>query len=150
MLNIVEGLTSVPIHRASKVCSLCNGNEGVCIGCEACASEFHVSCAWSAGYRFAFEVLPPRTKEGVTVIKFKTEEGVLKPLVICKKHAHNPNRLLYDLGQKEPSTKLVGLGSLSTIPAQPADAPMMALVLHHDVCTELQGGQSREWQFPIA
>lgn len=61
----------------SQTCSLCKKNVGACIKCEDCARYFHVSCAWTAGYKFAFEIGQPKKKLGkdVQTVTFKDGEG---------------------------------------------------------------------------
>merc|ERR1712093_270430 len=111
-LDVVEGMPMVEQSKFNKICSLCNlSGAGACLKCEACPKYFHASCAWSAGYKFLFEIMPVKKKrqKDVPVAKFKTEEGEMRPLIQCKSHPYVATRLLYDLGQKDKATGLTAL-----------------------------------------
>lgn len=61
-------------------CALCHvKGVGATIKCEDCPKHFHVSCAWTRGCKFAFEVQHVRNKKrppkDAVIIKFKDEEG---------------------------------------------------------------------------
>lgn len=65
---------------------MCKKKTGTVVKCEDCHRLVHVSCAWTAGYKFAFEVQTvtnrrKKTKD-VPVVKFKEDEGALR-LVGC-------------------------------------------------------------------
>ena len=127
LLDIAEGIESVDRAKFEKVwnkellslcmaehaiqtCTICHSsNNGACIKCEGCNSYFHVSCAWTANYRFSFEIMPLKKKrqKEVPTSRFKTEEGDMRPLVTCKAHPFVSTRLLYDMGQKDKATGLV-------------------------------------------
>lgn len=80
--------------------------------CDTCPATFHVSCAWLAGYRFSFEILPIKEEWSDVFPQkatFKEETGDMRAIITCKSHAWNQPRLLYDLGQKDRSTNLVSL-----------------------------------------
>ena len=81
-LRIVEGISTIPTHRWSTVrssptcetlkpsslpgvadvnsqpqrCTLCDQVGGAVIRCADCSAEYHISCAWSRGYKFGFEI----------------------------------------------------------------------------------------------
>lgn len=79
--------------------------------CETCDVYFHVGCAWNAGYRFSFEIRPVKEKwmSKLPRATFKEETGDMQALISCKSHSWNYTRLLYDLGQKDRNTDLVGV-----------------------------------------
>lgn len=37
-------------------CTLCNQVGGAVVRCSDCSAEYHISCAWSRGYKFGFEI----------------------------------------------------------------------------------------------
>ncbi|EEB91387.1 hypothetical protein MPER_10258 [Moniliophthora perniciosa FA553] len=51
-LKSVEGISTIPTSRWTSRCSICRDKEGAVIKCWHCNKEFHVSCAWNAGYKF--------------------------------------------------------------------------------------------------
>ncbi|KAM0752172.1 hypothetical protein T439DRAFT_324248 [Meredithblackwellia eburnea MCA 4105] len=110
---IAEGLSSIPLKRFQQVCCICNkGGKGATVKCEDCTKVFHVACAWSAEYRFAFELLPLKKKrpKDVVSIKFKDEDGVMTASIWCPDHHFSHlQRLTYELGEKDPRTKLTAL-----------------------------------------
>jgi hypothetical protein len=64
---------------------VCNQPEvGACVSCAECHHAFHVSCAWSAGYKFAFIIDPARPTGGTKKrplppqirVTFKGHEGL--------------------------------------------------------------------------
>lgn len=65
---------------------------GCTVKCEDCLKHVHVSCAWAAGYKFAFEVQPVRNKKRLpkdtVLLTFKGEEGALA----CSHARANPRR----------------------------------------------------------
>ena len=65
-----------------QTCSICKLKDvGACVDCADCAQSFHVSCAWSAGYKFGFEfeaIPPPKKKKDKVLIEpvyFKDASG---------------------------------------------------------------------------
>ncbi|CAD6584534.1 MAG: putative PHD type zinc finger protein with BAH domain-containing protein [Cyphobasidiales sp. Tagirdzhanova-0007] len=117
LLDIAEGIESVDRAKFEKTCTICHSsNNGACIKCEGCNSYFHVSCAWTANYRFSFEIMPLKKKrqKEVPTSRFKTEEGDMRPLVTCKAHPFVSTRLLYDMGQKDKATGLTALMTFTT------------------------------------
>lgn len=70
-------------------CCICRKTLGACLKCEDCPKNFHVSCAWTAGYKFAFEFSSMRKKrfKEAQLAKFRNEEGAasiemcLRPLL---------------------------------------------------------------------
>lgn len=103
-------VTASRLNTCVQHCTICNKDEGACVKCDSCPNTFHISCAWSAGYRFSFEILPFkeewRNELGRTAT-FKEETGDMRALVLCKGHPWTYSRLLYDLGQKDRGTDLV-------------------------------------------
>lgn len=109
-------------------CFVCNQRDaGACVKCADCNKFFHVSCAWSSNFKFAFEIHPVKKKKQVqqVSITFKTETGAsilfllhlkrlkgrctgaMEPKIWCKSHRLKPDRLVYDFQEKDPETMLV-------------------------------------------
>ena len=99
-LRFIEGLPNLPSRRKRAVClcafiwsvarlltahirqtcTICNENVGACMRCEGCPKLFHVACAWTAGYKFAFEVRSVKKKKNLEAIRFKDSEGAREDL----------------------------------------------------------------------
>ncbi|GAA6007877.1 hypothetical protein JCM10207_004909 [Rhodosporidiobolus poonsookiae] len=114
LLNPVEGFTLLPKKRLTERCTICElENIGCTVKCEDCDKHFHVGCAWSMGYKFAFEITSVRKKrppKDVIQVKFKDEEGAMNPCVWCPDHPFtHAERKTYDLGARDQSTKLTAL-----------------------------------------
>ncbi|KAL8280660.1 hypothetical protein RQP46_006983 [Phenoliferia psychrophenolica] len=110
---IAEALPTIPSKRRLQTCAVCKVKDtGACIKCEDCTKHFHVGCAWSAGYRFGFEIHPLKKKRAkeVAPVKFKDEEGEMTACVWCPDHhfAHM-DRITYEIAQRDPRTKLTAL-----------------------------------------
>ena len=50
--------------------------------------EFHVSCAWTAGHRFGFEIQPvrPSKREQTTIVNWNGDSGNMVPVISCREH----------------------------------------------------------------
>ncbi|GJN89120.1 hypothetical protein Rhopal_002094-T1 [Rhodotorula paludigena] len=111
----VEAFQHLPPERRDRECCLCKTKGvGSTIKCEDCSKHVHVSCAWTSGYKFAFEVQRVRNKKrppkDAVIIKFKDEEGVLQPCIWCTDHHFtHSERKTYDLGARDQSSKLTAL-----------------------------------------
>ena len=54
-----SSLCGVPDAKfANQRCTLCNQVGGAVVRCSDCPGEYHISCAWSRGYKFGFEIQP--------------------------------------------------------------------------------------------
>ncbi|KAL0060485.1 putative PHD type zinc finger protein with BAH domain-containing protein [Marasmius tenuissimus] len=97
-LKAVEGLSTLPPHRWTSRCSICREKEGAVVRCWHCSKDFHVSCAWSAGYKFGFEIQPVKSsrRETTTTATFQGESGLMAAVVICKDHDFAKRRI-YDI-----------------------------------------------------
>ncbi|TFY78651.1 hypothetical protein EWM64_g5362 [Hericium alpestre] len=95
-LRLVEGISTIPGHRWSSKCSLCDKSGGAVIRCTDCPREFHVSCAWSRGYRFGFEVQPIKNvrRDPSTTVNWNGTIGSMHPVVRCKHHDANKRQLI--------------------------------------------------------
>ncbi|GAA6062897.1 hypothetical protein JCM10212_004346, partial [Sporobolomyces blumeae] len=114
MLSTVEAFALLPTSRAEEECVICKTKGiGVTVGCQDCSKHFHVACAWSAGYRFAFEIEVVKTKKKLResiITKFKEEEGILSPGIWCPDHHFtHAERKTYDLGARDQAAKLTAL-----------------------------------------
>lgn len=72
------GLCGGALTPCRQTCALCKVKDvGACIKCEDCNKHFHAGCAWTAGFRFGFEIHPLKKKRAkeVTPVKFKDEDG---------------------------------------------------------------------------
>ncbi|CDR48211.1 RHTO0S16e03642g1_1 [Rhodotorula toruloides] len=111
----VEGFGSLPETRVNAQCVICKERGvGCTVKCEDCLKHVHVSCAWAAGYKFAFEVQPVRNKKRLpkdtVLLTFKGEEGVLLPCVWCPDHHFtHAERKTYDLGARDQASKMTSL-----------------------------------------
>lgn len=87
-LRLVEGVSIIPQHRWTAKCDLCNFSRGSCIRCVDCCKEFHVSCAWSSGRRFGFEIQQVKSsrRDATVLATFKGETGSMTPVVQCVEH----------------------------------------------------------------
>ncbi|KAL0574305.1 putative PHD type zinc finger protein with BAH domain-containing protein [Marasmius crinis-equi] len=97
-LKAVEGLSTLSAHRWTSRCSICREKDGATVKCPHCSKEFHVSCAWTAGYKFGFEIQPVKSsrRETTTTATFQGESGLMAAVVICKDHDSNKRRI-YDI-----------------------------------------------------
>jgi hypothetical protein len=147
-LRIVEGISTLPTHRWSTVrsnppyveprvlsspsafvhanfattqrCTLCNQIDGAVVRCSDCTAEYHISCAWSRGYKFGFEIQPVRPfrrfrepavdtdarasatktkaakRELSASVSFNGVLGTMHPVVRCKEH-EGSRRPLFDI-----------------------------------------------------
>ncbi|ORY92456.1 hypothetical protein BCR35DRAFT_297872 [Leucosporidium creatinivorum] len=123
-LSVVEGIAMIPSRRREVQCVLCHKTVGACVKCEDCTRYFHVSCAWSAGYKFAFEIGQRKKKLGKDVqpVTFKDGEGIMNPCIWCPNHQFtHMDRATYDLGQRDPKSKLTALQTYVRANKNPVD-----------------------------
>ncbi|TDL26726.1 hypothetical protein BD410DRAFT_783841 [Rickenella mellea] len=97
-LRLVEGVSTIPKHRWTSLCTLCGESGGAVVRCGNCPKEYHVSCAWKFGHKFGFEIQPVKsTRRDITsVIHFKKEIGAMTAVICCKEHS-SYRRDLYDI-----------------------------------------------------
>ncbi|KAI0287346.1 hypothetical protein BC826DRAFT_917324 [Russula brevipes] len=97
-LRIVEGISTIPTHRWSTRCALCNQVGGAVVRCGDCPAEYHISCAWSRGYKFGFEIQATKAakRELTASVSFNSVSGTMHPVVRCKEHEAS-RRLLFDI-----------------------------------------------------
>ncbi|GAA6027490.1 hypothetical protein JCM8097_007887 [Rhodosporidiobolus ruineniae] len=112
LVSPVEGFPFLPKRRILEKCSICKMKEvGCTVKCEDCEKHFHVSCAFSAGYKFAFEIQAVRKKrppKDLIQVKFKEEEGAMVPCVWCPDHHFTHyERKTYDIGARDQPSKLM-------------------------------------------
>ncbi|KAN0109125.1 hypothetical protein V8E52_009647 [Russula decolorans] len=95
-LRIVEGISTIPTHRWSTQCTLCNQVSGAVIRCSDCPAEYHISCAWSRGYKFGFEIQATKAakREPNSSVFFNGASGAMHPVVRCKEHEGSRRPLL--------------------------------------------------------
>ncbi|TFK48404.1 hypothetical protein OE88DRAFT_1634553 [Heliocybe sulcata] len=98
-LRLVEGISTIPPHRWSTKCGICNESGGAVVRCSDCPKEFHISCAWQNGYKFGFEIQPVKStrRDLTTVVNFGDETGSMNPVICCKEHASFTKRIIYDI-----------------------------------------------------
>ncbi|KAI0318770.1 hypothetical protein OF83DRAFT_1163302 [Amylostereum chailletii] len=98
-LRLVEGISSIPLHRWTSKCVLCGQQGGAVVRCSECVDEYHVSCAWSRGFKFGFEIAPvkgSKRSENTTLVNFKDVMGSMTAIVRCKEH-DSGRRPFYDI-----------------------------------------------------
>ncbi|PNS17982.1 Lid2 complex component snt2 [Sphaceloma murrayae] len=89
-LERAEGFGAIPIAKYDAMCKLCkNSRKGACISCQQCHGNFHVACAFEAGYTFGFDITPVKgsRKDQVKTITMGQETGFATPAVWCKDHS---------------------------------------------------------------
>ncbi|KIJ55283.1 hypothetical protein M422DRAFT_57796 [Sphaerobolus stellatus SS14] len=96
-LRLVEGISTIPQNRWQNTCSICNQSGGVYVKCTICPVEYHPSCAWKAGHRFAFEMqgVKAAKRDSTVQVEFRRDTGAMTPVVFCKFHTVDGRRL-YD------------------------------------------------------
>ena len=88
-----EGFSTIPLSRYEATCKLCKSRDaskrGTCISCLQCHANFHVTCAFEAGYTFGFDVTPVKgsRKDQITTVTLGSETGYLTAAVWCKEHS---------------------------------------------------------------
>ena len=96
-MEVAEGFQQVPAARHEAVCKLCKNKDhqnrvrddkGACVSCIQCHANFHVSCAFEAGYLFGFDVTPVKgsRKDQITTARLADENGSLTAGIWCKEH----------------------------------------------------------------
>lgn len=114
-LEVAEGFQLIPPARYEAVCKLCKNKDhnnklredaGACVSCFQCNANFHVSCAFEAGYQFGFDVTPVKgsRRDQVTTAKLGEETGTLTAAIWCKEHAvksiiHPVNEVVDETGK---------------------------------------------------
>lgn len=89
-LEPAEGFGLIPADRYREVCKICKTNKGACVPCQytGCNAQFHVGCAFQAGYTFGFDVTPIKSsrKDAVNTIKLGEETGYATAAIWCSSH----------------------------------------------------------------
>lgn len=114
-LEMAEGFQQIPQGRFEAVCKLCKNKDhqnkvrddkGACTSCFQCHANFHISCAFEAGYLFGFDVSPVKgsRKDQITTATLADETGSLTPAIWCKEHTiktivHPMNEVANDMGK---------------------------------------------------
>ncbi|KAK2765362.1 putative PHD type zinc finger protein with BAH domain-containing protein [Arachnomyces sp. PD_36] len=110
-LEPVEGLGLIPTDRFQATCKVCKGNSGACVQCHnsSCNAQFHVGCAYQAGYIFGFDVNPVKSsrRDSVNMIKLGEETGAATAAIWCPHHTIST--IIHKMG--DPSEK-EGLNAL--------------------------------------
>ena len=59
------------------------------VRCCDCSKEFHVSCAWTAGHRFGFEIQAVRQskRDQTTIVNWNGDSGNMVPVISCREHS---------------------------------------------------------------
>lgn len=84
-----EGTRAIPPARFEAKCKLCKKQDhGACVPCHQCHANFHVACAFEAGYTFGFDVTPVKgsRKDQVTTVNLPDESGTLTAAIWCRDH----------------------------------------------------------------
>ncbi|KZS94685.1 hypothetical protein SISNIDRAFT_452773 [Sistotremastrum niveocremeum HHB9708] len=97
-MRAVEGISTVNPNRWLSPCALCKEIHGAVVKCGDCAKEFHPVCAFRAGYRLGFELLPVKNvrKDPSPIVVYKRETGAMNLHFWCSSHSTN-GRKIYDL-----------------------------------------------------
>jgi PHD-zinc-finger like domain len=87
-LKPVEGIGSIPPHRWTTPCSICDEPGGAVVHCHDCKLPVHVSCAAAAGFTVGFDIAPVKgsRRDVVSVVAFGGENGVMTAGVWCPEH----------------------------------------------------------------
>jgi hypothetical protein len=103
------------INAETQRCCLCTNVGGAVVRCCDCTKEFHVSCAWTAGHRFGFEiqaVCPPKfcivyhlsmvilqvkhsKRDQTTMVQWNGDSGNMVPVICCKEHSSR--RIIHEI-----------------------------------------------------
>lgn len=110
-LEPAEGLGLIPAEKYQATCKLCKSNMGACVQCynTTCNAQFHVGCAYQAGYIFGFDVNPVKSsrRDTVNMIKLGEETGAATAAIWCPHHT--VSTVIHKMG--DPSEK-EGLNAL--------------------------------------
>ena len=114
-LEVAEGFQQIPPARHEAVCKLCKNKDhqnrvrddkGACTSCFQCHANFHISCAFEAGYLFGFDVSPVKgsRKDQITTATLADETGSVTAAIWCKEHVvksivHPLNEIANDSGK---------------------------------------------------
>lgn len=107
-LELAEGFGSIPLERFQTPCKLCKSTEGAVVMCHnsQCNVQFHVGCAFQAGYRFGIDVVPVKSsrRDHVSTIKLGEENGTATAAIWCPNHTiptivHEMNEVSEEDGQ---------------------------------------------------
>ena len=110
-------------------CTLCGEVGGAIIRCSDCIREYHISCAWTNGHRFGFEMQPvscspllrhshPNTtvpsiqvrnhrRDGIAAT-FKGDTGNMVPIVCCQEHDASKH-VLFDMCETDEIGEVISL-----------------------------------------
>jgi hypothetical protein len=86
--DVVEGIGSNPL-RHHQICKICKGDYGACVQCHHCHANFHVGCAFQAGYTFGFDVTPVKgsRRDSISTFTLGNEIGSVTAAIWCKEHS---------------------------------------------------------------
>ena len=114
-LEVAEGFQSIPPAKLEATCKLCKNKDhqnrvrddkGACTSCFQCHANFHISCAFEAGYIFGFDVSPVKgsRKDQITTATLADETGSVTAAIWCKEHivksiVHPMNEIANDSGK---------------------------------------------------
>ena len=67
------------------------------VRCCDCSKEFHVSCAWTAGHRFGFEIQTVRQskRDQTTIVNWNGDSGNMVPVISCREHSSR--RMIHEM-----------------------------------------------------
>lgn len=86
----VEGFELIPPDRYRETCKICKTTRGSCVPCQfsGCTAQFHVGCAFHAGYTFGFDIVPVKStrRDTVSTIKLGEEAGAATAAIWCPNH----------------------------------------------------------------
>ncbi|KAA1121526.1 putative PHD type zinc finger protein with BAH domain-containing protein [Puccinia graminis f. sp. tritici] len=111
-LTRVEGFATIPLSKRKRECAICHQTGvGVCTRCDQCSNFIHVSCAWSSGYKFGFEILPQRKRRPreSDLVKYAEHNGLMEPRIWCPEHLPTTDRVTYDASDVDPLTQKTAL-----------------------------------------
>ncbi|KAI9613566.1 hypothetical protein H4Q26_010173 [Puccinia striiformis f. sp. tritici PST-130] len=111
-LTRVEGIAGIPLSKRKRECAICHqAGVGVCTKCDQCSDFIHVSCAWSSGFKFGFEILPQRKRRPreSDLVKYAEHRGLMEPRIWCPEHVPTTGRVAYDASDIDPLTQLTAL-----------------------------------------
>ncbi|KAI8461021.1 hypothetical protein BY996DRAFT_4574004 [Phakopsora pachyrhizi] len=130
-MSKIEGIASIPLSKRKKECVLCNtAGVGACTKCEQCSTYVHVSCAWSAGYKFGFEMLPQRKRRpresdldrfvccflskqchhmAQSIFALISNTGLMETRIWCTDHLPGTERATHYISDLDPQTHMTAL-----------------------------------------
>ncbi|KAK4056046.1 putative PHD type zinc finger protein with BAH domain-containing protein [Microbotryomycetes sp. JL221] len=112
--RFVEGITDLPYRRVRSTCEICNEKSGACLKCTECAKPVHMSCAWQAGYKFAFssgDVANKSTKHSKSnsAAALHKRGATLSPSLWCPDHKLKEDQHVVELADRDEETQRTAL-----------------------------------------